>query len=77
MERGAAVAPQGADGWPRTVEVAAEAALRAAERSEASLVLFSPACASFDRYPNFEARALAFREAVQTLAGQSRLDRTN
>ena len=27
-------------------------------------VLFSPACASFDAYPNFKARALAFRAAV-------------
>lgn len=28
------------------------------------LVLLSPACASFDGYPNFRARALAFREAL-------------
>ena len=33
------------------------------------IVLFSPACASFDRYPNFEARAMAFREALQALSG--------
>jgi len=29
-------------------------------------LLFSPACASFDAYPNFQARALAFRAAVET-----------
>ena len=30
-------------------------------------VLLSPACASFDMYPNFEARGQAFHDAVQTL----------
>ncbi|MEE8469615.1 MAG: UDP-N-acetylmuramoyl-L-alanine--D-glutamate ligase [Planctomycetota bacterium] len=29
-------------------------------------LLFSPACASFDAYPNFQARALAFRAALET-----------
>lgn len=31
---------------------------------EGGTVLFSPACASFDAYPNFKARALAFRAAL-------------
>ena len=34
------------------------------EGSEPALVLLSPACASFDGYPNFQARALAFRQAL-------------
>jgi UDP-N-acetylmuramoylalanine--D-glutamate ligase len=33
-------------------------------RAGAGPVLFSPACASFDAYPNFRARALAFRAAL-------------
>lgn len=48
---------------------AVAAALRKAVRPVADgpgtpLVLLSPACASFDGYPNFRARALAFREAL-------------
>jgi UDP-N-acetylmuramoylalanine--D-glutamate ligase len=42
------------------VEAAARAALD--ERDD---VLFSPACASFDAWPNFKARALAFRDALE------------
>jgi UDP-N-acetylmuramoylalanine--D-glutamate ligase len=30
-------------------------------------VLFSPACASFDQYADFEERGEAFRHAVQAL----------
>jgi UDP-N-acetylmuramoylalanine--D-glutamate ligase len=49
-----------------------EAAVRAAfadARKEASeaIVLFSPACASFDQYADFEERGEAFRAAVQAL----------
>ena len=33
-----------------------------------AIVLLSPACASFDQYPDFEARGEAFRAAVQRLA---------
>ncbi|HZZ67024.1 MAG TPA: UDP-N-acetylmuramoyl-L-alanine--D-glutamate ligase [Phenylobacterium sp.] len=33
-----------------------------------AVVLLSPACASFDQYPDFEARGEAFRAAVQRLA---------
>ena len=32
-------------------------------------VLFSPACASFDAYANFRARALAFRAALPDADG--------
>ena len=31
-------------------------------------MLLSPACASFDQFPDFEARGEAFRAAVQALA---------
>ena len=42
-----------------TLEQAVEAAL--AQTPPGRALLFSPACASFDAYPNFRARALAFR----------------
>ena len=47
-----------------------EAAVAAAfaELGPGESVLFSPACASFDRYLNFEARARAFRGALPTCA---------
>jgi UDP-N-acetylmuramoylalanine--D-glutamate ligase len=33
------------------------------------VVLLSPACASFDQYPNFEVRGKAFTEAVLAIRG--------
>ncbi len=47
-----------------TVEDALASALEHAPAG--SDVLFSPACSSFDAYPNFRARALAFRAALPT-----------
>ncbi|MEM8713944.1 MAG: hypothetical protein AAGG01_23620, partial [Planctomycetota bacterium] len=64
---------QDRDTWPDTVEETVSAILEgtalgpdgATSPSSSSLhMLFSPACASFDRYPNFKARARAFRDAL-------------
>jgi UDP-N-acetylmuramoylalanine--D-glutamate ligase len=35
------------------------------------VVLLSPACASFDQYPNFEVRGTAFTDLVRALPGVS------
>jgi UDP-N-acetylmuramoylalanine--D-glutamate ligase len=51
----------------RAVAAAARDAL--AERKPGAVVLLSPACASFDHYPNFEVRGDAFVRAVSGLAG--------
>jgi UDP-N-acetylmuramoylalanine--D-glutamate ligase len=53
----------------RTLEAAVRAAWRdASAAGEPAIVLFSPACASFDQFTDFEARGEAFRAAVHTLA---------
>jgi UDP-N-acetylmuramoylalanine--D-glutamate ligase len=51
--------------------VAVEAAANDAERSESPepVVLLSPACASYDQYPNFEVRGNEFRDLVLALPG--------
>ncbi len=52
-----------------TLEKAVGAALRDAEADgkPGAVVLLSPACASFDQYPNFEVRGDAFVKAVASL----------
>ena len=51
------------------VQAYADAAADAGSKGAGdAIVLLSPACASFDQYPDFEARGEAFRAAVQRLA---------
>lgn len=52
------------------VERAVQAAFAAARGEEAPIVLFSPACASFDQFSDFEARGDAFKAAVARLAAR-------
>ena len=54
-----------------TLAVAVEHAARDAGNDAAAepVVLLSPACASFDQFPNFEKRGDAFRSAVLALPG--------
>jgi UDP-N-acetylmuramoylalanine--D-glutamate ligase len=49
--------------------VAAAARDAAASRATEPVVLLSPACASFDQYPNFEVRGKAFTDIVLALPG--------
>jgi len=51
----------------RAVQVAARNA--SAEAAAEPVVLLAPACASFDQFPDFEARGAAFRDAVARLDG--------
>jgi UDP-N-acetylmuramoylalanine--D-glutamate ligase len=54
-----------------TLDRAVELAAQDAAGSDAGepVVLLSPACASFDQYPNFEVRGAAFRDLVLKLPG--------
>ena len=54
-----------------TLDRAVEASTRDAEAASLKepVVLLSPACASFDQYPNFEVRGTAFRDLVLALPG--------
>ena len=54
-----------------TLDKALAAAARDAETSDAAepAVLLSPACASFDQFPNFEVRGDTFRKLVRALPG--------
>ncbi len=53
------------------LSAALDAAARDAEASglKEAVVLLSPACASFDQYPNFEVRGRAFTDLVRALPG--------
>jgi UDP-N-acetylmuramoylalanine--D-glutamate ligase len=51
----------------KAVAAAARDAIR--EGKEGAAVLLSPACASFDHYPNFEVRGDAFRKLVAAVPG--------
>jgi UDP-N-acetylmuramoylalanine--D-glutamate ligase len=50
-----------------TLDQAVRAAAEAARKGD--VVVFSPACSSFDMFRNFEERGEAFRKAVEELAG--------
>jgi UDP-N-acetylmuramoylalanine--D-glutamate ligase len=54
-----------------TLDRAVAEAAQDAARSHAKepVVLLSPACASYDQYPNFEVRGDHFRELVRALPG--------
>ena len=53
-----------------TLDKAVEkAASDAAEMHDASVVLLSPACASYDQFPNYEVRGNHFRDLVRDLPG--------
>ncbi len=49
--------------------VAEAHALAQREKKPGAVVLLSPACASFDQYPNFEIRGSAFRASVEKTTG--------
>ncbi|MDP2410100.1 MAG: UDP-N-acetylmuramoyl-L-alanine--D-glutamate ligase [Pseudolabrys sp.] len=56
------------------MSAATDAAARDAAASDAPepVVLLSPACASFDQYPNFEVRGKAFTDLVRAIPGINR-----
>ncbi len=76
LSRAAQSAGAAVDSGPgcASAEDAAHRAMAIAERDGAQTVLFSPACASFDRYANFKERAMAFRGVLSALGPQEPLD---
>ena len=56
-----------------TLDVATQRAAADAATSQAAepVVLLSPACASYDQFPNFEVRGKAFRDLVSALVARS------
>ena len=69
LRAGNALTPAGAYALCGTLEVAVTAAAADALESDAvePVVLLSPACASYDQFPNFEVRGDAFRDLVKAL----------
>ncbi|MCL2385554.1 MAG: UDP-N-acetylmuramoyl-L-alanine--D-glutamate ligase, partial [Alphaproteobacteria bacterium] len=57
-----------------TLEMALSAATRDAFASDLAepVVLLSPACASFDQFPDFEKRGDRFRDLVRNLLAEQR-----
>jgi len=55
----------------RARDVAEAVALAAGHAAPGAIVLFSPGCASFDQYRNFEERGRHFKELVLRLAGRN------
>ena len=57
-----------------SLEAATQAAHEHARRAgrPGAVILLAPACASFDQFPNFEARGSAFRRLVEALPGGAR-----
>ncbi len=51
-----------------TLDIATRKASADARRAKRGVVLLSPACASWDQWPNFEARGDAFRDYVKSYA---------
>ncbi|WP_416899910.1 MAG: UDP-N-acetylmuramoyl-L-alanine--D-glutamate ligase [Minwuia sp.] len=55
-----------------TLATATEDAYADAKAAGGGVVLLSPACASFDQFPNFEARGNAFRAVAEHIIGRER-----